>query len=99
MIGAFSLIVIYHFYRPEIHYRDLALAFLVGATLFKLQLYMFKLEIIEKRVINLLQPGQRQGKMAGGASNLTFMIYIIFFWITTVSVALGFLPASLQVHF
>ena len=92
--AAFCSIITYHFFIPRIFYRDLGLMLLVISGMIKLQLYLQKLLIIERRVANILQPSQRKSSLGKSSATLGLVIYMIFFWATMISVLAGLVPVS-----
>lgn len=94
VFGAIASVSIYHFYYPWIRYRNLALMLLLVSFVLKIQLYIQKVEIMEKRVSNLLQPGLRLSKFEASVSTFALMLYLSLFWICIVSIAFAFLPSG-----
>lgn len=92
--GALGAMGIYHLYYPWIRYRNLAILLLFISYVLKIQLYIQKLEIMEKRVSTLLQPGMRISKFEASVSSFTLMLYLILFWSCVIAVGFAFLPAG-----
>lgn len=93
-IAACALMIVYHFYDSKLVYRDLALAFLILSGIFKIQLFMYKVEIMEKRISVLVEPNLRGGKIAASTGMIALVIYATVFWVTLAAVLAGFFPAT-----
>ena len=93
LLGAFALIVVHHFFSPNLFYRDIAVVLLIFSFTFQVQLYMLKMEIMEKKLIKVLQTPPEVYAAISSGGNLAMMLYNTLFWFALVIVATAFLPA------
>lgn len=92
--SSLGLILAFHFYIPWIGYRNLAVIFLIFSLVFKSQLFMQKVEIIEKRVFSLLDPSMRPGKFAANISSVGLIVYLVLFWIAVGVISFSYMPVE-----
>lgn len=91
-LGALILIVVYHFFISELMYRDAAVILFLLSVSLRWQLYMFKTEILEKKVANLMQSRDRLEMATIVMGNLSFIFYTALFWIAIIIIAIAFFP-------
>ncbi|MDP3921297.1 MAG: hypothetical protein Q8R76_10890 [Candidatus Omnitrophota bacterium] len=94
MLAAFLLIIIYHFYVGKVLYRQLAICLLVVSVFMKFQIFMLKISVLEIRLSNLIEVGERPGKIAFGSGILALILYSILFWLTSIGILLSLMPVN-----
>lgn len=89
LAGAF-LCAGYYFYHPVYHYRNLALILLLLSLLFQVQIYMYKMSVIEKRMLHLVGPSEQHFEIAARRSNLRIVTYFALFWAALLGIIFSF---------
>ncbi len=90
LIAALFLIGVFHFLDPQLVYRDFALLALLISLFLQFQLALIKVEIFEKRIARLTQPGR---EMSSGTGNLLLIFYFSIFWLVLIFMAIAYFPA------
>ena len=92
-IASLIFILAYHFLKLAPNFRAIALGFLVISWLLKMQLMIQKVEIMEVRIDHLVTPGSgKRAKANVATENLSMLFYFFLFWLTLISIFLGFVP-------
>ena len=90
LLGAFALVSIYHFLNPMTLYRNLAACFIIVSFALQVQLYTLKIEIMEKKVIKVVQTPPDVYAAISSAGTMAHTVYTIFFWFTMMIVGAAF---------
>ena len=83
-----------HYFFPQISFPFKALSLLgvIFSGFFKIQIFMYKVLIMEKRLLHLVEPSLQHFKIASRWSAVHLVIYFVFFWIVLIGVILSFIP-------
>lgn len=93
VIGSFVTTAVYHFYIPSFEYRMSAMALLVLALVFQIQIFILKTSIIERRLISLTESAHNRARGRSiNWSNTAMVIFQCFFWLTLLAVVASFIP-------
>jgi len=84
VISAMFLIALFFFHKPLLFYRNLSLVFVIFSGFFKVQIFMYKVIILEKRMLHVTGPSLQHFKVATHSNPFTMVLYFIHFWITMV---------------
>ncbi len=91
-VGAFAFGIMFHFITPLLLYRTLSVFFLALSVTFQIQLYMLKVEIIEKKMLKMMPPSAEIHAIISSTGNMVLTLYNTLFWFALVVVAAGFVP-------
>lgn len=91
---SFVMIAVYHFYEPQLVYRDLGFVALLISFACRVQISIQKVEILEKRTAGLMRVELPGGKLAASSANLGMIFYLTVVWISFILVLMAHLPAN-----
>ena len=72
-------------------YRILALILMILGLVFKLQVFMYKLNVIERRMLHLVDLGEQHFIVAEKRSMVQLVLFYILFWIALIGIILAFI--------
>lgn len=81
-----------HFWAsgPGLPLRPIALVAVILSAFFKLQIFMFKLTVIEKRLLYLVEPSLQHFRIASRWSAVHLVGYFIVFWLVLIGIIASF---------
>ncbi|MSR77701.1 MAG: hypothetical protein EXS63_05685 [Candidatus Omnitrophica bacterium] len=91
ILGAMIFVGIYYFRPSDGLYRSLALIFMVLGLFFQLQIFMYKVTIMERRLLHLVGFGEQHFVIAEKRDTLQLVVFFILLWITLIGVICAFL--------
>ena len=72
-------------------YRTLALLLMIFGLFFKLQVFMYKLTVIERRMLHLVDLGEQHFVIAEKRTTVQLVLFYILFWIALIGVIFAFI--------
>ena len=86
--------ILCHFFLPLTFLPGsyLALIGIVFSAFFKLQIFIYKLVIIEKRLLHLVEPSLQHFEVASRWSMVHLVIYFVIFWVVLIGVSVSLIP-------
>lgn len=85
------LILLYHFQSRSPLNQKTALITLIFSGFFKVQIFMYKVVILEKRLLHLIEPSLQHFRVAVRRENLDLVVYFVFFWATLIGITFAFI--------
>lgn len=72
-------------------YRILALILMLLGFFFELQVFMYKLSVIEQRMLHLVDLGEQHFVIAEKKSMIRLVLFYLLFWVALIGVILAFI--------
>ena len=88
--GSLALAGLYFFKLLE-PYKQFSLVLLLLSLFFELQVFMFKVTVMEKRMLHLVQVSEQHFAVGEKRKNLQIVIFYIFFWVALLAVIFAFM--------
>ena len=90
IVGSLIFLILFMVQSLE-PYRILALILMILGLVFKLQVFMYKLNVIERRMLHLVDLGEQHFIVAEKRSLVQLVLFYILFWIAFIGVSLAFI--------
>lgn len=74
-------------------YRSLSLVFLCFSFFFEVQIFMYKITVIEKRLLHLVSVSEQHFRIAKKKESVRVVVYFFIFWAAMMAVVFSFAPA------
>ena len=88
--GALIFVGIYCL-QPLGPYRVLALILMLLGLFFQIQIFMYKVTVMERRMLHLVDLGEQHFKVAEKRAMVQLVIFFLLFWAALISVIFAFL--------
>ena len=91
VLASLGLILFYHIFKPALLNLETALITLIFSGFFKVQIFMYKVIILEKRLLNLIEPSLQHFRVAVRRENIDLVIYFVVFWAALIGITFAFI--------
>jgi hypothetical protein len=83
----------FYYYSDSLFFRNLAVVFIFFSFFFKVQIFMYKVTILEKRMLYVVGLSEQHFRIAQKKENLFLLLYFALFWAAMMGVIFSFTPS------